>query len=62
MKKLNKKLFPIALVLLGILDQSTDLFSQLLVQLNTPEWVGTIFKIFIIIVGAFKIYLIQPKE
>jgi len=62
MKKLNKKLFPIILVLLGILDQSTDLFSQLLVQLNTPEWVGTIFKIFIIIVGAFKIYLIQPKE
>lgn len=62
MKKLNKKLFPIVLVLLGILDQSTDLFSQLLVQLNTPEWVGTIFKIFIIIVGAFKIYLIQPKE
>lgn len=62
MKKLNKKLFPIILVLLGILDQSTDLFSQLLVQLNTPEWVGTMFKIFIITVGAFKIYLIQPKE
>lgn len=58
----NKKTFPIVLVLFGILDQSTDLFSQLLVQLKTPLWVGTLFKILIIIVGAFKIYLIEPKK
>lgn len=58
----NKKTFPIVLVLFGILDQSTDLFSQLLVQLKTPLWVGTLFKISIIIIGAFKIYLIEPKK
>jgi hypothetical protein len=53
---------PFILVVLGILDQSTDLFTDLLSQLNAPLYVGTIFKILIIILGAVKIYLIKPVE
>ncbi len=53
---------PFILVVLGILDQSTDLFTDLLTQLNAPLYVGTAFKILIIILGAVKIYLIKPTE
>jgi hypothetical protein len=55
-------ILPFILVVLGILDQSTDLFTDLLRQLNAPLYVGTIFKILIIILGAVKIYLIKPIE
>lgn len=60
---MNKKhILPIILIILGVIDQSTDLLTELLNQLNAPLYVGTIFKILVIILGTLKIYLIDPKK
>lgn len=60
---MNKKhILPIILVLLGIIDQGTGLFAELLMQINAPIWAGTLFKIIVISLGAIKIYLIDPKK
>ena len=61
--KINRKhMLPIVLVVLGIIDQSTNLLSDLLIQINAPLWTGTILKIVIISFGALKLYLIEPKK
>jgi len=53
---------PIILIVLGILDQTTDLLVDLISQLGLPEYVGTILKILIITLGGIKLYLSQPNK
>jgi len=54
--------FPILFIIGGILDQNTDLFVQLLTDINCPNWVATAFRIMVISCGTLKIYLIIPKN
>jgi len=62
MKQIKEHLLPIILIVLGILDQTTDLLVDLISQLGLPEYVGTIFKILVITLGVVKLYLAQPKN
>jgi len=62
MKQIKEHLLPIILIVLGILDQTTHLLVDLISQLGLPEYVGTIFKILVIVLGAFKLYLAQPNK
>lgn len=62
MKQIKEHLLPIVLIVLGILDQTTHLLVDLISQVGLPEYVGTIFKILVIVLGAFKLYLAQPNK
>lgn len=62
MKQINDHKIIIVLVLCGVIDQTTPLFTDLFNQLNAPEWVLTIFKIIVIALGAFKLYISDPKN
>jgi len=62
MKQIKEHLLPIILIVLGILDQTTDLLVELISQLGLPVYAGTIFKILVIVLGAFKLYLAQPNK
>jgi len=62
MKQIKEHLLPIVLIVLGILDQTTHLLVELISQLGLPEYVGTIFKILVIVLGAVKLYLAQPNK
>lgn len=55
-KFLKSHIFPILLVIGGIIDQSTDLFVQLLKELNAPDWFATFFRIMVIFFGAIRLY------
>lgn len=55
-KFLKKHILPILLVLGGIIDQTTDLFVQMLNELNAPSWTATFFRIFVIFFGAIRLY------
>ena len=59
----KKHFLPILLVIGGVIDQSTDLFVQLLNELNAPSWVATLFRIAVISFGAFRLYYATaPKK
>jgi hypothetical protein len=62
MQTIKEHILPIILIVLGILDQTTDLLVELISQLGLPEYVGTIFKILVITLGAVKLYLSQPNK
>ena len=62
MKQIKEHLLPIVLIVLGILDQTTDLLVDLISQVGLPVYVGTIFKILVIVLGAAKLYLAQPNK
>lgn len=62
MKQIKEHILPIILIVLGILDQTTDLLVELISQLGLPEYVGTIFKILVITLGGIKLYLSQPNK
>ena len=49
-------ILPIVLVVGGIIDQTTDLLVQLLSEINAPAWAGTLLRIIIISIAAFKLY------
>lgn len=53
---------PILFVIGGIIDQSTDLLAQLLIDLNSPVWSSTLLRIIIISFGAFKLYYTTPVK
>jgi len=60
---IKKHFLPILLVIGGVIDQSTDLFVQLLNELNAPSWVATLFRIAVISFGAFRLYYAtSPKK
>ena len=62
MQQIKEHILPIILIVLGILDQTTDLLVELINQLGLPVYVGTIFKILVITLGAVKLYLSQPNK
>jgi len=62
MKQIKEHLLPIVLIVLGILDQTTDLLVELISQLGLPVYVGTILKISVIVLGGIKLYLSQPNK
>lgn len=62
MQQIKEHILPIILIVLGILDQTTDLLVELISQIGLPEYVGTIFKILVITLGAVKLYLSQPNK
>lgn len=55
-------ILPILFVIGGIIDQSTDLLAQLLIDLNAPSWSSTVLRITIIFFGAFKLYYTTPVK
>ena len=61
-KYIKDHIFPIILVIGGIIDQTTDLLAQLLMELNAPVWSSTLLRIIIISFGAFKLYYTTPKK
>lgn len=56
MNFLKRNLFPILIVIGGIIDQTTDLLVQLITELNAPSWVATLFRVVVISFGAFRLY------
>jgi hypothetical protein len=62
MKQIKEHLLPIILIVLGILDQTTDLLVELISQMGLPVYCGTIFKILVITLGGIKLYLSQPNK
>lgn len=59
----KKHYLPILFVLGGVLDVSTDLFVQLFQDLGAPNWVLSLFRVFIAVFGAFKLYYsTSPKD
>jgi hypothetical protein len=62
MKQIKEHLLPIVLIVLGILDQTTHLFVELISQFGLPAYCGTILKILVIILGGIKLYLSQPNK
>jgi hypothetical protein len=62
MKQIKEHLLPIILIVLGILDQTTDLLVDLIEQMGLPAYFGTILKILVITLGAVKLYLSQPNK
>jgi hypothetical protein len=53
---IKENILPVVLIIGGIIDQTTDLLVQLLLEVNAPAWVGTLLRIIIISIGAFKLY------
>ena len=49
-------ILPIVFIIGGIIDETTDLLVQLLSEVNAPAWIGTLLRIIIISIGAFKLY------
>ncbi len=49
-----KYIIPIIYVIGGILDVTTDLFTQLLDDLGVQSWVKTLFRIIMISIGVIK--------
>jgi hypothetical protein len=62
MKQIKEHLLPIILIVLGILDQTTDLLVELISQFGLPDYFGTILKILVITLGGIKLYLSQPNK
>ena len=54
-------ILPIILVIGGIIDQTTDLLAQFLVDVNAPAWTPTLLRIVIITFGAVKLYIMTPN-
>ena len=62
MQTIKEHILPIVLILLGILDQTTDLLVDLIEQMGLPVYCGTILKIIVITLGGIKLYLSQPNK
>ena len=62
MQQIKEHILPIILIVLGILDQTTDLLVELISQFGLPVYCGTILKIIVITLGGIKLYLSQPNK
>lgn len=62
MQQIKEHILPIVLIVLGILDQTTDLLVELIEQVGLPLYFGTILKILVITLGAIRLYLAQPNK
>lgn len=61
-KAIKNHIIAIVLVIGVILDQSTDLLSQLLTEISAPSWIATLLRIVIIFLGAIRLYYSNPPE
>lgn len=61
MGKFKNWLLTATLIILGTLDQTTDLVPLLLKQVDAPEWVGTATRIAIVFLAAVKLKLQPPS-
>lgn len=57
---MKKNILPILLILCGVIDQSTDLMIQFLNEIGAKQWIGTLIRIIVITIGAFRLYLTAP--
>lgn len=57
---IKKHYFVIFVVIGGILDQTTDLLAQLLLEINAPSWSATLLRVVIISLGAIRLYFAKP--
>lgn len=62
MNWIKENILPILLVLGGIIDQSTDLFVQLLADLGAPNWAMTLLRIIVVGFGARALYLAKSPK
>ena len=62
MTYLKQHLLPIILIILGIIDQSTDLLMQLMNEVNAPAYAPTVFRIVVITLGTIKLYLSNANK
>ena len=62
MQTIKEHILPIVLIVLGILDQMTDLLVELIEQVGLPLYFGTILKILVITLGAIRLYLAKPNK
>lgn len=62
MRTIKQHYIPIILIILGIIDQSTDLFIQLINELNLKPYCLTIFRIIVISLGAIKLYITNANK
>jgi hypothetical protein len=62
MQTIKEHILPIVLIVLGILDQTTDLLVELIEQVGLPLYFGTILKILVITLGAIRLYLAKPNK
>ena len=60
-KYVKAHILPIALVIGGIIDQTTDLLAQFLIDIEAPVWAPTLLRIVIISFGAVKLYISTPN-
>lgn len=56
----NWALFAIVIIL-AVIDQTTDVMPLFLKQINAPEWVGSALRIFVAVCGALKLKLQEPS-
>lgn len=61
-KWIESNVLPIFFILGGIIAETTDLIVELLYSLNAPLWIGSVFKIIVIIFAAFRLYYTIPKN
>jgi hypothetical protein len=59
---MNNNLMPVLFIIGGIIAETTDLIVELLYSLNAPLWIGSLFKIIVIMFGAFRLYYSIPKN
>lgn len=62
MKHLKQHYLPIILIILGVIDQSTDLLVQFLHEVNAPIWCGTLLRIIVVSFGGFKLYITNSNK
>lgn len=62
MKFFKNHLWPIILIFLGIINESTDLFVDFFNGIGAPDWSVKLFRILAFSFGAFKLYYTAPKS
>ena len=62
MKAIKQHALPLILIILGIIDQSTDLFLQLCNELNLKPICTTILRIIFISLAAIKLYITNANK
>jgi len=56
MKYLKRYIFPILVLLGGIIDITTNLFKEGFDYLNAPLWVSTSLRVLIVICGVVRLH------
>ncbi len=60
MEKLKSWTLFAVVIILAVIDQTTDVMPVFLKQINAPEWVGSVLRIFVAVCGALKLRLQEP--